>query len=44
MSHVEKIVTDCINNKLIPVVSYQADFFKNEPTDDGIIKVTNWWT
>lgn len=36
-------VKDCLECGLIPVVAYQADEFKNEPTEENIQKVVDWW-
>lgn len=36
-------VKDCLDNGLIPVIAYQADDFKNEPTEENIRKVVAWW-
>ena len=36
-------IQDCLDNGLIPVIAYQADEFKNEPTEENIQKVVQWW-
>lgn len=39
----DKQIKDCIDNGLIPVVAYQADEFKNDPSQEKINKVVKWW-
>lgn len=36
-------VKDCLENGIIPVIAYQADAFKNKPTEENIRKVVAWW-
>lgn len=36
-------INDCLECGLIPVIAYQADEFKNEPTEENIQKVVTWW-
>ena len=36
-------ISDCLEYGLIPVIAYQADEFKNEPTEENIQKVVTWW-
>ena len=36
-------INDCLEYGLIPVIAYQADEFKNEPTEENIQKVVTWW-
>lgn len=43
LSHLEKVIKDCLNENLIPVIAYQAEFFKEEPTDENLDKVVEWW-
>lgn len=40
----DKQIEDCLNAGMIPVIAYQADEFKNEPTDQNIQQVVTWWT
>ncbi|MFD3158739.1 glycoside hydrolase family 5 protein (plasmid) [Haloimpatiens sp. FM7330] len=40
----DKQVTDCLKNGIIPIIAYQADDFKNDPSEKNIEKVVNWWT
>ncbi len=44
LNSLDKEVADCLNNGLIPVIAYQADEFKNEPTEENIKKVVTWWS
>lgn len=39
----DKQIEDCLNIGLIPIIAYQADEFKNEPTEENIQKVVSWW-
>lgn len=43
LDHLERIVQDCLSNHLIPVVAYQADAFKNDPSDENLEGVVMWW-
>ena len=43
-SVLDKIIEDCLKHDLIPIIAYQADEFKNEPTQKNIEKVVKWWT
>lgn len=36
-------IDDCLKVGVIPIIAYQADEFKNEPTAENIQKVVNWW-
>lgn len=36
-------IADCLKHSLIPVIAYQADEFKNAPTEKNIQKVVEWW-
>lgn len=40
----EQQIDDCLEVGIIPIIAYQADEFKNEPTEQNIQKVVNWWT
>lgn len=39
MSILDKQINDCLSNGLIPVIAYQADEFKNEPSQENIDKM-----
>ncbi|WP_313529155.1 cellulase family glycosylhydrolase [Anaerotignum sp.] len=41
--YLDKQIEDCLENGLIPVIAYQADEFKNEPSQKNIEKVAEWW-
>ena len=43
LNHLELVVNDCLNNDMIPIIAYQADDFKNNPTQENMDKVTDWW-
>lgn len=36
-------VADCLAQGLIPVVAYQADALKNDPSDANLEEVVRWW-
>ena len=44
LEELDKQINDCLENGLIPVIAYQADEFKNEPTEENITKVIEWWS
>lgn len=37
-------ISDCLGNGVIPVIAYQANEFKNAPTEENIQKVVSWWS
>jgi hypothetical protein len=39
----EKQVNDCLKNGLIPVVAFQANFFKENPSDVNLQTAVAWW-
>ncbi|MGN0482812.1 MAG: glycoside hydrolase family 5 protein [Lachnospiraceae bacterium] len=43
LTTLDKQVSDCLKNGLIPIIAYQADEFKNAPTEENIQKVVSWW-
>lgn len=43
LNHLEKVVNDCLKEGLIPIVAYQAEFFKKEPSAQNLNKVVEWW-
>ena len=44
LDHIDRIVKDCINHDLIPVIAYQADAFKNDPVNASLLDAAvNWW-
>ncbi len=36
-------VADCLEAGLIPIIAYQADDFKNDPSEENIQAVVGWW-
>lgn len=36
-------VSDCLDAGLIPIIAYQADELKNDPSDKNLRKVEAWW-
>ncbi len=39
----ERQVGDCLAAGVIPVIAYQADALKNDPSDKNLRQVENWW-
>lgn len=39
----DKQVEDCLEYGIIPVIAYQADDFKNDPSDKNMKKAVKWW-
>ncbi len=39
----DRQIDDCLRHGLIPVIAYQADEFKNDPSQKNIDKVVSWW-
>ena len=40
----DRQIRDCLDNGIIPIIAYQADAFKNDPSDKNIEKVVAWWS
>ncbi|MGL4738032.1 MAG: cellulase family glycosylhydrolase [Cellulosilyticaceae bacterium] len=36
-------IKDCLDHGIIPIIAYQADELKNDPTPKNIKKVAQWW-
>ncbi len=43
LAHLEMVVDDCVRAGLIPIIAYQADAFKKDPTPENQAKVVVWW-
>lgn len=41
--HLRKLVEACERYGVIPIISYQADAYKNDPKADNEKEVINWW-
>lgn len=39
----DRIVNDCVRNGLIPIIAYQADYFKKSPDERNMAKAIAWW-
>ncbi len=39
----DKQVEDCLEYGIIPIIAYQADDFKNDPSDKNMKKAVKWW-
>ncbi len=40
----DRQIQDCLDHNIIPVIAYQADAFKNNPSEENIQQAVNWWT
>lgn len=43
IEHLKTIVSDCLDVGLIPIIAYQADAFKNNPSKENLADVVDWW-
>ncbi len=44
LDHLDRIVKDCIKHNITPVIAYQADAFKNDPTNITFLDAAvSWW-
>jgi hypothetical protein len=43
LSHIDRVVNDSLKAGLVPVLAYQADGFKNDPSDANLAAVVTWW-
>lgn len=43
LSQLDRQIDDCLAVGLIPVIAYQADELKNDPSPKQIQKVADWW-
>lgn len=39
----DKQVSDCLKYGITPIIAYQADSLKNNPSDKNMNKVVSWW-
>ncbi len=44
LRHLDKVVADSLAAGLVPVLAYQADAFKDDPTDANLQGMVTWWT
>lgn len=42
-SILDKQINDCLTNNIIPIIAYQADELKNDPSDKNLNMVVKWW-
>lgn len=42
-ANLDRQINDCLANGLIPVLAYQADAFKNDPTEKNLRQAVEWW-
>ncbi len=43
-TYLDQQINDCLANGIIPIIAYQGDELKNNPTEENINKVIDWWT
>lgn len=43
LESLDKQVEDCLEYGIIPIIAYQADDFKNDPSDKNLKKAVKWW-
>jgi hypothetical protein len=43
LSLLDRVVGDCLKSNLIPVIAYQADDFKKDPSEKNAERVIAWW-
>lgn len=41
--HLDRQINDCLANGLIPILAYQGDELKNDPTERNIRQAVKWW-
>lgn len=44
LASLDRQIDDCLSHGLIPVLSYQADAFKNDPSERNLEHVVAWWS
>jgi len=43
LPQIKTVVNNCLRNKLIPILSFQADDFKNNPNPKELARFVSWW-
>jgi hypothetical protein len=43
LRQLDRQIADCLKSGIIPVIAYQGDKFKNNPSDADLQKVVAWW-
>lgn len=43
LESLDKQINDCLNHGIIPIIAYQADDFKNDPSEENTANAVNWW-
>lgn len=43
LESLDRQINDCLSHGIIPVLAYQADDFKNNPSQSNMNQVTQWW-
>jgi hypothetical protein len=42
--HIDRILSDSLKAGLVPILAYQADDFKNDPSNANLDRVVAWWS
>ncbi len=42
-AQLDRVINDCLAVGLIPVVAYQGGYFEEDPTNENMEKVVDWW-
>jgi hypothetical protein len=43
LSHIDKVVQECLTNDLIPIIAYHGGLFEEKPTMENLEKSVQWW-
>ncbi len=43
LKHLDRVIGDCLQAGLIPVLAYRATDFKDDPSPENMEKVVDWW-
>lgn len=43
LAGLDRQIADCLEQGIIPVIAYQADDFKNDPSEENLRRVADWW-
>ena len=43
LAGLDRQIADCLEQGLIPVIAYQADDFQNDPSEENLRRVADWW-
>lgn len=43
LEHIDKVVKECLENDLIPIIAYHGGEFEEKPTKENLDKSVEWW-